>query len=430
MFNFKQNIQGVKSLIDMSKGYFLTTIINQAIPFLLLPILTRYLSTEEYGILSLFNFYLAVSNAIVGASIPNVISKYFFDNEKTYVARLVGNCIYTSAMILFVAEIIIASTYYWIQLYLSVPFVWMLLLPICSFAFVIFSLGLVVCRNNHKVFHFGCHQIGNTVGNLIISLILICLFAWGWIGRAVGIIGAFLLSAGVMLVYLRRQGYLIWRYDKTMQKEIRNVVLPLIPNSLQLTIISQVGLFFMQLYFAKDILGIYALGFQIAYCVKLLIVTIQMSWSPFMYQQLAKQENMDKIYVSRLLCILFFALIGGAVVVWLLTKPVLWLMTTPDYYGAYVFVPWFALGLIFYGMYIFLNPILIKYNQQKFIGITSFISMIVMLLANIFFAKWFGYMGIVYAYCITYIFMSVTLIIKAQKVFPLPWLRALKFGKK
>ena len=217
------------------------------------------------------------------------------------------------------------------------------------------------------------------------------------------------------------------RYSSDSQHTIRNVVLPLIPNSVQICIISQVGLFFMQFYFGKDLLGIYAIGFQIAFCVKLLVDTIAMSWSPFLFQQLALGEKMNRMYVARLLLVLFIVLGIGALVVFILAKPVLWVMTTPGYYSAEQFVPWFCLGLFFYGMYVFLHPVLIKFNQQKYIGVVSFLSMLIMIAVNILFADVFGYMGIVYAYCATYIFMSVLLLIKAQKVLPLPWIKALKF---
>ena len=45
-------------------GYFLTTIINSALPLLFLPILTRFLEPAEYANIALFNFYLALSNTL------------------------------------------------------------------------------------------------------------------------------------------------------------------------------------------------------------------------------------------------------------------------------------------------------------------------------------------------------------------------------
>ncbi len=429
MKRINADIKGLKFLVDMSKGYFLTTLINQALPFLLLPILTRYLTTAEYGNLSLFSFYFVVSNALVGSSIPIVVSKNFFDKEKEYIAKIVANSIYMSAGLAFIVGICVLCFYPLIKLYVSLPLIWLLMIPIGSFAFVIVSLGLTVLRNGKKVFHFGCYQISNTLINVAISLFLIIILAWSWHGRAVGIVASYIFTSLAMLVYLRKNEYLSFAFSKPLLKEIRRVVFPLIPNSLQLVIISQVGLFFMQHYFTKDLLGKYSLGFQLAFCIKLLIDTLSMSWGPFLYQQLAAGDKFNKLYVTRLLLALFGIIIFGALLLVFGAGIVLRIMTTPEYYEARQFVPWFSLGFVFYGMYIFLNPILIKKEQQKFIRTITFLSMAVMILSNITFAHRFGHIGISYAYCATYMFMSVLLIYRAQKVLPLPWFKALKIWK-
>ena len=413
----------------MSKGYFLTTIVNNALPFLLLPIMTRYLTTAEYGMLSLFSFYMVIAFSLIGASIPVVVSKNFFEQDKGYIAELTGNCVRFSFVLMMIAESVIVCIYPFIHQYLSLPMLWMMAIPIGAFAQVIFSLGLTICRNRKKVSHFGCHQIANTTINVLISLILVCLFLWGWYGRAIGMVLSFICSAIAMLFYLYHEGYIEWRYSKKQIKVIKKIALPLFPNAVMLNIISQVGLFFMQLNFTKELLGLYSLGFQIAFCLKLLVDTLAMSWDPFLYQQLSLNGGMNKLYVTRLLWGLIIALFLGAAAIILMTKPVLWLMTTPDYYSAAQFVPWFVLGMFFYGVHVFVRPLLIKHNQQLYIGKVSFISMIVMIVTNIYFSKLFGYMGIVYAYCFSYVFMSLILIRRAQNITNLPLVEALMIWK-
>ena len=425
----KADVRGIKTLIDLSKGYFLTTIINNALPFLLLPIMTRYLTTGEYGMLSLFSFYMVMAFSLIGASLPVVVSKYFYEKDKGYIAEITGNCVHFSFVLLMITESVIVIIYPFLHQYLSIPLLWMMAIPIGAFAQVIFSLGLTICRNRKKVSHFGCHQIANTAINVLISLIFVCLFLWGWHGRALGMLLSFVFSAIAMMVYLSHEGYLDLHYSKNSIREVKNVVLPLIPNSIQLNIISQVGLFFMQLYFTKELLGLYSLGFQIAFCMKLFVDTIAMSWGPFLYQQLSLNGGMNKLYVTRLLWVLIIVLFLGAAAIILIAKPVLWLMTTPNYYSAVQFVPWFILGMFFYGVYILMNPFLIKNNQQSYIGKVSFLSMVVMIVSNICFSKQFGYMGIVYAYCVSYVFMSLILIIRVQRMASLPWIVALKIWK-
>src|SRR5690606_17300215 len=91
--------QNVQTLIRFSGGYFLTTFVNQALPFLILPILTRFWSPEEYGTFVLFNLCLMLVNTLAGTSIPAVISKHFFDTDRQHVAELIGNSIVISGLL-------------------------------------------------------------------------------------------------------------------------------------------------------------------------------------------------------------------------------------------------------------------------------------------------------------------------------------------
>ncbi len=64
MMRLNADLRGLVHLGRMSGGYFFTTLINNAIPFLFLPVLTRYLSPAEYANIALFSFYLAISNSL------------------------------------------------------------------------------------------------------------------------------------------------------------------------------------------------------------------------------------------------------------------------------------------------------------------------------------------------------------------------------
>ena len=137
---------------EMSKGYFVTTIINQAIPFFLLPVFTRYLNPDEYGSLSLFSFYLLLANGMVGVSTTHVISKHFFSKEKDYVSKLIGACIGVVLMLTIGLTAIVAVVGVMIPNFLILPLLWLLVVPLTSCGWVIMSIGLTVMRNRSHFF--------------------------------------------------------------------------------------------------------------------------------------------------------------------------------------------------------------------------------------------------------------------------------------
>ena len=426
MAKLKVDLRGLIHLGNLSGGYFITTIVKNALPFLLLPVLTRYLDPKEYGIIALFSFYLSISNAINGVSIPTIIGKNFFSTSKKYIAELIGNSIFVVGVFSVFNVLIILIIYPFFKDSISLPLNWLLLVPLTSFAFIVFSLGINVMRNSKKVFAFGIHQVGNITINLLISLILVVLLAWGWQGRVLGIILSFVASAGFSFWYLKKNGFVVFAISKKIIKKILSLVLPLIPNSFQATIISQVGIFFIQYYYTKDLLGIYSLGFQLAVLIKILGDTLSMSWSPFLFEQMSGNKEINKLYLTRMLYALIGIVVAGVVFINLSAGLVLKVMSTPAYYGAKEFIPWFTLGFLFQECYVFLFPILIKHEKQKQIGLITILNMFLVVILNIWFVNLFGYIGISYAFCLSHLIMLIAYLWQVQRVMPLPWIKALK----
>lgn len=410
------NIKGVKSLVNLSKGYFLTTIINQALPFLLIPVLTRYLSTEEYGMLSVFTFYMAVCHAILGAALPTVVAKYFFEWEKEAVSSLIGNCVLLALKytLILVAVLVLSWPLLGTNWGVSLPFI--LLIPISSFGLIVFSIGLNVCKNERRVFHFSVHQISNTTLNVLFSLLSVCLFLWGWGGRFCSIGIAYLISAVIMCCYLKKRGYMNLSYSSSLQKEIKKVLHPLIPNSVQMILIAQAGLFFMKIYFGSGILGQYALALQISTCMKLLIDTLNMSWQPYLFEQLSLGESMDKSLVGRCLILLLSLLVVGGIFLNLISEPLMEIMATSEYFSATKYLPSLIIGWLFYGVFVFIQPILIKHEKQRVIGVVSLVSLLVMLLANTILPQLLGEMAISYSFAMVYFVLALPLTIVMLRV--------------
>lgn len=429
MLGLKGAAQNAQALMRFSGGYFITTLVNQALPFLILPILTRYWSPEEYGTFALFSLYLVLINTLSGTSIPAVISKHFFDSEQKDVAELIGNSVVISALLSIVVLLLILVVYPFTHQYIDIPLFWLLMIPVGSFAFVVFNIGLNVMKNNRKVWAFSRHQVGNTIINIAVSLGLIMLLFWGWEGRATGILLSYFASALFAVYYLRKKGYLSFVISKTRMREVLRVVLPLIPNSLQSVIIAQVGILFIEFYYTKELLGVYAIGYQIAFVVKLLVLTLGLSWAPYLYEQISSNSGFDRVRMARYFYGLWALLLVGMLFVNVASGFVLQLMTTPEYFGAEEFIFPLSVGFVFYGMHVFLMPILIRNDQQNYVRNVSFINVLIMLVLNFWFIDLFGYIGVAWAFAVTYFAMFAMLFWRANKVLPLEWGKAVVFWK-
>lgn len=154
-------------------------------------------------------------------------------------------------------------------------------------------------------------------------------------------------------------------------------------------------------------------------------MALSLSWTPYLYKKLSMPESINKISLVRGFYILTGVIILGVLFVNFFSSIILQIFTTPNYYGAKEFIPWFTLGFFFNSMYVFMMPILIKGEKQKYINLVSFVNMLIMIGLNLLFVDIFGYIGIAFAFCITDFLMFISLAILAHRELPLPWLKAL-----
>jgi len=422
----QKGIRSLKIFGKMTGGYFIATIINNALPFLLLPLLTRFLTPEDYSYIALFTAFTAIVNSLTGLSLESYIAKYFFDHPRSFIAKIIGN----GLLVLFGLNLAVCFVFYFTYSQLSglygLPLLWVLLIPANSFAYQLFFILLAILRNRKKVLAFSMNQISNTVLNVSITILFVVIVVFGWQGRLLGILLANIFSAGFALFYLKHKGFLSFSIDFKIAGNIIRFILTLIPNSLQSVIVNRIGIFFMQVYFTRELLGIFSVGFQIAYVVMIVIITLNLSWTPFLFEQLAGNKQTNKTHIIQMFYLHFVVVILGFLFVNLASGLVLKIMTTEMYYEAEQFILWLTLGMVFNGLTIFIQPILIKYNRQKFLGIFSAINLLLMLLIHYVCIKYFGYMGVAYAYFLTYLIMFVVIFIKAEKTMSLPWLKPLK----
>jgi O-antigen/teichoic acid export membrane protein len=181
----------------------------------------------------------------------------------------------------------------------------------------------------------------------------------------------------------------------------------------------------MQYYYGKELLGVYSVGFNVAAAVLIIATTLSLSLIPFLFEQLSSLPGLNRQYVVRMLYANVFVVILGVILASVLAGIVLRLMTTPAYHAARQFVPALAIGFAFTGMTLFVKPILIRFEQQKYISLVALANLALFLVLSFALTRLFGYMGIAYAFGASSLLLLVLLLVRTQAVLPLPWIRAL-----
>src|SRR5690554_888477 len=101
--------------------YLGSSVINKAIPFLLLPILTKYLTPEEYGILAIYQVMISFVMPLIGMNMQNNITRNFFSKSKEFVAQIIFNMLVVLTIAAIVITFIISVYLYFGGTNFSIP---------------------------------------------------------------------------------------------------------------------------------------------------------------------------------------------------------------------------------------------------------------------------------------------------------------------
>jgi O-antigen/teichoic acid export membrane protein len=406
--------------------YLGTSIINKAIPFLLLPILTKYLSTEEYGILAIYQVVISFADTIIGMRTKSNISRNFFKYDKEYVGQVVFNMVF----ILWVSStffLVIIGIYIGLdgQLF-DLPERWLYALPLIAFMNMINGFNLAILRNRKRALEYGGFEITRTIIDLSISILLIVIYSSGWEGRAYGILIGTSLVGLLSFYRIWQSGYLVTKVNFKISKEILLVSMPLIIHGLGTTVITLSDRIFINEMVSTSAVGIYTVGYQFGMIMFLVVTAFNLTWSPWMYELLAEEKKESKITIVKATYLVSGGFIILALIITGISYYLLPFMTAEEYHSGFIYVIWIALGYAFNGMYSLVQPYGIHIGKTSFLGITTSIAAIINIIANYILIGQNGPIGAAQATLISYIIMFISVWWYSNRLHPMPWL---KFNK-
>ena len=171
----------LKSLAQSSSVYIVFGFINALVPFILIPVLTRYLSPADYGIVGFIIIMTAFSSLSALGTEGAATRKYFDKNIKNNeIAEFVGACflilgVPTVISMLILGIILTRTTSFFIELDL----IWVIAALISGGCMMTLQLASGQAQVRDKPFLFGLLQLMYGVSNLSISILLVVVYKYG-----------------------------------------------------------------------------------------------------------------------------------------------------------------------------------------------------------------------------------------------------------
>jgi O-antigen/teichoic acid export membrane protein len=414
-----------KGLMKSASIYTGSNILTSAIPFLLLPILTRVLTPADYGIVAMFGIMVSIFAAFTGLGALGAVEVRYFEQERIDLPRYVASCL----VILSVSTILVLfCTYLFngvLESFTSVPGNWLLVAVLVAAMQFIVLLRLSLWQVSEQVWKYGAMQIGQSALNAGLSLWFVLVVGLAWQGRTWGIA----IASGIVLLIaaasLWLDGWIRWSISLDYIKNALRFGVPLVPHLLGGILIAAVDRLLVTNLLDVSQTGIYTVAMQIGMMLSLLTGAFNKAYAPWLFEHLKSRDDSQKIQIVRNTYLYFILLWIIALSLGYLAPVILAVLVGEAFRAGAGVVAYVAAGFAFGGMYFMVTNYVFLAGATARLAFITLASGIINVVVTYYLIGEYALAGAGYGFVISQAILFLGAWYLANTVYPMPWKKAL-----
>lgn len=401
--------------------YTLSDCINKVIPFLILPILTRFMTPEDYGIVANFTVFLGILSIFIGLSTYGAVGVNFFKLEKKMLRTYISNVL----MILIITTLITLLVLWFFSGFLLkvfiIPKIWVLSVPFLALCQFLILINLVLWQSEERPKPFCLFQISQTLAYAILTIAFVMLMGMRWQGQLISL----LLSTGVFalfsLVFIMKRGYLRFKFSPEYVKDALFFGIPLMPHQLASWIRMGVDRILITSMIGISATGLYSVGYQFGMIIGIIGAAFNRAWTPFLFNKLKSINQYQKERLVKFCYFCFAAILIFTVALIFIAPWFMRIFLGARFNGASSFVTWIALGYAFDTMYFLVANQIFYVKATHLLALATFVSSIIHVLLSYSLIRLNGAIGSAQATAVSFFISFLMVWFISNRVYPLPW---------
>jgi O-antigen/teichoic acid export membrane protein len=412
----------IKLLKNLSV-YTFSSLISRAVPFLMLPIMTSYLSPEEYGVVSVVSVLVVLISCPLFVGIHSYISIQYFTLGKKEHRELV------STLILIPLVLVIPITFLFYAYIafggdvLSIPDGWFVAIPLLAIMTFFYRIVTVLFRVKEQAIYYGIVEVLYSIFQVGFALLFVVAWSKELDGRLWSIfLSSFFINA-IAIFFLFKQGYLTSGFHKSFVKEAMKYGLGIIPHELGSQLTRMVDRLFIVSILGASAVGTYAVAAQVASIGLVALSVFNLAWQPYVFKCLSqdnikiKRQLVKLSWVVMISFSVFFALLN-------LSTPLIYqYFISEAYHSSIEYVQWLLLGFFFMAIYSLFCDYIFYVKRTYLLSIVTSVNVLMTLLLNSVFVTEYGAIGAAYTFALSSALVCLMVIVISIRVYPMPWLR-------
>ncbi len=390
---------------NLIKNTFLLSInkfISPLIAFLLLPIYTHNISTEEYGIADVIQTYVALLVPILLIRVDIGMFRFLVERrgDKRAISEITTNTLAIALPLTILATIAMIA---------AIP------LGILPFQFATVFYFLTVMANNlvspltrglGKNSLFAAASIVDVLSKLFFGIVFVLLFKLGGFGLMLSLglstlLGNIICIAGIKSSISINRSLL----NKSLRKELIKLSAPIVVDGVSFWVINTSDRTVLSVVLGAASNGIYAVANKFSNLISSMTTVFWMSWSE--QASIAVKDDGYPSFVSKIFD--SYLRVAASISICIMAAvPVLFhLIIGPDYSEAMIYIPFLILGLFLNAIATFYGPIYLAFKKSKEVAISTGVAAIINLAVDLALIWFVGIWAAVISTVAAYLFVLV-----------------------
>lgn len=287
----------------MSKGFFKDTIIYgmsvtiaKLLLFISVPIFTRLMSVESYGIVGFIGSLIGLIGIVMKIGTNNAVQRYYFDVDDTFKNNVISSglkvlFVFSSFVLLFSMILVTIFEEYFNTRNISLTVLFISLAYIFFFQYIVFIKDIV--RLYFKPWIYFFLEIVPIVFGVLLALLFVSYFNLNVEGYFLGYaIGTFMVLI-MAFIFFKKEFY--FKEKTKFKKELISFGYPFIFVGLASWVFQSADRWMLlELTDAKEV-GLYSVAYQISSILLLFVTTFGIVWGPYA-MKLLKNKSHKEIY--------------------------------------------------------------------------------------------------------------------------------------
>lgn len=400
-----------KRLFENIGIFTLANFASRFLSFLILPVYTYYLSTEEYGTIDLLSTTIQLAFPIFTLSISDAVMRFGISHKEKNKILSLGFSITVIGLIPLLLISCFASMFIG-NSKLMIYFIIIYFLQALNSLFSAFTKAIDKTKEMAIITTF------TSLGILILNVCFIAGFKYGvegyWISTILGNL------IGIIMYFLICKIHCYFTLDlkniasKNLLFEMLAYSIPLIPNALFWWINSSLDRWTLTFFTSVSVVGLYSFANKIPTILSTINSIFNQAWNLSLFQNEDSERNSFFCKVYKYYSDIMFCCTIG--IIWL-SKVVATYMFSNEFFSAWMFIPILTIGVYYNSLNGFFGSLFTASKQTKYIFTTTLTGSIVNLILNIPFVLAGGAIGAAVATLISYVMVCIMRVAKMKKNF-------------